>query len=179
MTFPPSTPKADLEFWITIFPSISHPHFYASSAFWAHCQCAIFLNDPLNVITVCSILIFILISVLGSASWAHMGVQIPLRPPQRRGETRGWRRQLADVRQMASSTDCATTLKQKSSKKTENFILSISTSTSLALTTMLLLYITVSACTTSSSPPGRRRPSLTEKITSSLQTRWWSTSILM
>ena len=126
-----------------------------------------------------SILIFLLISVPGSASWAHMGVQIPLRPPQRRGETRGWRRQLPDVRQMASSTDCATTLKQKTSKNTENFILSISTSTSLALTTMLLLYITVSACTTSSSPPGRRRPSLTEKITSSLQTRWWSTSILM
>ena len=155
--------------------------FPAFSAFWAHYQCTIFLSDPLDVIILISILVvlllfLVLISVL-SASWAHMGVQIPLRPPQRREETPGWgkRRQLPDVRQMASSTACAATLKQittrNSKTETENLL---SISTSLA-TAMLLLYITVSACTTSSSPPGRRRPSLTEKITSSLQTRWSST----
>ena len=105
------------------------------------------------------------------------GFQIPLRPPQRREETPGWAkgRQLPEVRQMASSIDSAATLELRQitrNNRTAENLLSIS-STSL-VATMLLLYITVSACTTSSSPPGRRRPSLTEKITSSLQTRWQS-----
>ena len=50
----------------------------------------ILLSGPLNFTTLISILIFLIIISVPSASWAHMGVQIPLRPPQRRGETRGW-----------------------------------------------------------------------------------------
>ena len=87
------------------------------------------------------------------------------------------RRQLCRVPQMASSVPSVLIQRHHQQQQTRDSkpeTLPGSSRSISSLTTMLLLYITVSACTTSSSPPRKRKTSLTERITSSLQTRWAS-----
>ena len=118
--------------------------------------------------------LFVLISPRASA---YAAAQIPGRPLLccARKKPRE-RRQLCRVPQMASSVPSVLIQRhhQQQTRDSKPETLLGSSCSISSLTTMLLLYITVSACTTSSSPPRKRKTSLTERITSSLQTRWAS-----